>query len=117
MNPKQGKCTADLIIAALRIADLAKRHLEHEEKKTALLREAAQDEREGRTAQAQNKRYRVDIMMATTGFDYTGAFKALSAAAQRYRKSADRCPYCNGTPCSCKHCEGLGTLDAACANS
>lgn len=114
MNKKQQKYTADLIVAALRTADLAKKHLEHEEKKTVLLQEAAQDARDGNMALAHNKRYRVDVLSATTVFDYTGVFKALDTAAQRYRKTCKYCPYCNGAASACKYCGKIGTLDAAC---
>lgn len=109
------KCVADLVMAALKTAAIAERQLAHEAEMTAILQRAAQDAREGRLADAQNKRFRVDAIKATTVFDYQGAFASLCEAAKRYRKQAgSRCPHCDGsghgTTTTCRFCRGTGQL-------
>jgi hypothetical protein len=80
-----------LIDAAIAYADVAERHLAHEEWKTRTLQEAANLARTGATHEAEQKQGEVD-QQATVVFDYEDVHKNLIRAVKPFRvKKSRRC--------------------------
>lgn len=76
----------NLIDAAIAYAEIAERHLKHEEWKTEVLQEAANLARRGQMHEAKLLKSQVDSHSGVIVFDYTDVHKDLIKAVKPFRK-------------------------------